>query len=576
MAESTRLRASVVLAAYAEPLVEGGRVIVFGDALSPLPERLVERGARLVHVYDADPTRVAEAATRNTSRNIAFAPLGDTGIAVREGSFDLAVVENLAHHKPGELLRRVARVLSQRGAALIACPNPEATNPLLPAEHQDEALDYYGLYDAAAGHFEHVRMLGQAPFVGYAVVDFTQTDDPEPSFDAAFIPGGAEDPEWFVALASQRDVALEQFTIVQLPVQEAIDTTRVTELRAQLTAARTAERQARDRMAQVESATQESNRRRRERSAEEGELGRVRAQLAKRDQWLEQLEERATTADARADEAQAQLESLKEELDRAQQQRDQLVRERDAATRERSQLVRDRDAATGERDQLVRDRDQVASERDAARAHANQADRNAEKTRERIGSLEQRLAQLVGIEKDTSLDLERLETQLAERGMEILKLQAALREASRAGRDLLIQLEDARATIETEVPGEDADESSVVSGEQSAVAESPAPSTDADPTAAPPGVRDELERMAAIQAKQEADLAAAEWTIQQLLSQVETTAGPEVADLMGQLHTARVELQRQSVLLQQKMTIESHNHSGALRASSDKASEPDR
>jgi len=63
MPELQPLRASIALAAYAEPIVAAGRVLVVGEATTPLVERLLERGARLVHVVDADSSRVAEAAT---------------------------------------------------------------------------------------------------------------------------------------------------------------------------------------------------------------------------------------------------------------------------------------------------------------------------------------------------------------------------------------------------------------------------------------------------------------------------------------------------------------------------------
>ena len=54
-----RVSPSLALAAYAEAWISGAKVIVFGNALSPLPERLLERGARHVHVYDSDAERVA-------------------------------------------------------------------------------------------------------------------------------------------------------------------------------------------------------------------------------------------------------------------------------------------------------------------------------------------------------------------------------------------------------------------------------------------------------------------------------------------------------------------------------------
>jgi len=61
---------SIILAAYAEALVDGRRVVVFGDATSAVAAELVERGARNVHVYDREPSRAALAAGQNRSKQI--------------------------------------------------------------------------------------------------------------------------------------------------------------------------------------------------------------------------------------------------------------------------------------------------------------------------------------------------------------------------------------------------------------------------------------------------------------------------------------------------------------------------
>ena len=162
MVEPSSIRANVALAAYAEPLAEGHRVIVFGDASSGISEHLLDRGARLIHVYDPEPSRVAEAAARNTSRNVSFAPLSDGGLAIRDGTFELAIVDDLSQlPEPEALLRRVKRTLAPRGAALIASPNPDVTVRLLPEVRRGTAFDYYALYDLIAGEFEHITMLGE-------------------------------------------------------------------------------------------------------------------------------------------------------------------------------------------------------------------------------------------------------------------------------------------------------------------------------------------------------------------------------------------------------------------------------
>src|SRR5690606_7092431 len=132
-------------------------------------------GARLVHVYDSDLTRVAEASARGSSGEIAFAPLGQSGVAVRDGAFDVGIIENLAAADDAQALtRRVRRASAPRGVAVVACPNLELQAVVLPdAESARSGATYFELYEIVSREFDEVRMVGQTPFVGYALADFT-------------------------------------------------------------------------------------------------------------------------------------------------------------------------------------------------------------------------------------------------------------------------------------------------------------------------------------------------------------------------------------------------------------------
>ncbi len=300
------LRPSAALIAYAEPYIAGRRVLVFGDATSSLAEQLLDRGARLVHMYDPDPARVAEAATRNTESRVSLAPLSEGGLAAREGAFDCALVEDLSAlpHRAAAL-RSLRRALSPRGIALIAAPNPDAERRLIGAAAGHGDLDYYGLYDAVAAELDHVRMLGQTPFVGYAIVDFAPAGEPQPAFDSSLVPGGAEEPEQYIALASMHEASLEEMTIVQLPLA-AVSLAGTDE--GALRAARAAERRAQKRISGLELELR--------RARESGDdLERLQTELDRRDSWIRELEERAATADARADEAEAELETARERIE---------------------------------------------------------------------------------------------------------------------------------------------------------------------------------------------------------------------------------------------------------------------
>jgi hypothetical protein len=311
MVASFSMSPSVALAAFADSLLAGHNVLVFGRATNCLWEKLLERGARLVHVCDPDPARVAEAAARNTRQAVSFAPLpNQVSLALRDGAFDVGFIDNLS--ALGDLpatLRSMRRALSARALAFIAAPNPEASEALLPdANPQREALDYYSLYDAVHHEFPIVRMLGQMPFVGYTIAELAMLDEVEPSLDAGFVPSGTEEPEWFVAVASARPFDIGNFTVVQLPFEEVLAHGCERQLREQLRAARGAERIAVQRLARLEAQQHQL--------AESAVQAQQDAGLQGR---LQTLEQQLTTEQSRAERAEAQLAGTERQLHEALQ-----------------------------------------------------------------------------------------------------------------------------------------------------------------------------------------------------------------------------------------------------------------
>ena len=293
---SSAIEPAIVLAAYAEPVASGRRVLFIGPAISALPERLLERGARLVHVCDPDPVRVAEATAKNRSKDISFSALADGHFALRDGAFDVCIVEDAGISDPVALVKKIRRALTPRGVALLASPNPETRVPLLPHRPSGAiSLDYYALYDAVKTEFEHVRMLGQAPFVGYVIADFAPEGVPEPSLDTAFLPAGAEEPELFIAVASQQPVELEAFSVVQLPYRSVISGANSGDAEA-LRRARGEALQVRTKLSEVEAA-----------------LATEKQAIASRDAKLREAETRVFARDA-------ELVALRQELEHKNQQ----------------------------------------------------------------------------------------------------------------------------------------------------------------------------------------------------------------------------------------------------------------
>jgi len=226
------LHPSIVLPAYIEPLIRGRRVAVLGDATVGLAEELAQRGARLVHAYDPDPARAAEALARlpaGRTHQISFAVLaGDLG--VRDGAFDAVIVPDLAIFlDPTELMRRVRKLCAAAGVAVVVAPNVRTGARLLlpetPAGSTPRATappGYYELYDLVSLQFPKVRMVGQAPFVGYTVADFAPGSEPEVSVDTSLLTA-SEEPEYFIAVAGERTVSLEAYAVIELPWAEVIE-----------------------------------------------------------------------------------------------------------------------------------------------------------------------------------------------------------------------------------------------------------------------------------------------------------------------------------------------------------------
>jgi SAM-dependent methyltransferase len=450
------LTSSAALAAFIEPFIEGRRALVFGSALASTPRLLLERGARLVHVCDPAPLRVAEAAERAAAPGLSFSTFSDETLASREGGFDCVLVENLGAFDARAVVARAKRLLAPRGVALFVTPNREATAPLLPPPEPSAApLDYYALYDLVAGEFEHVRMLGQAPFVGYAVVDFAPEAAPEPLIDSEFIPRGSEEPELFIALASRHRTGLPGYAVVQLPLHRVLSGGAVSP-RAAL-------------------------------PAEPVPSVDLARKIKQQETWITELEARAETADERADDAEEELERVRAELASARRELPKTpppvasAAPEPAARRELEQQtarLRELEQQNTRLHELERQNTRLHElERQNARLHElerqnarlHELEPALAKLRELEARLAERDARLAELEaaatahavrvaerdrrladlesagtNDDGAELDALERQLVERGHELRRLERAVLETERVGRELLEELERAR------------------------------------------------------------------------------------------------------------------------------------
>ncbi|HET9959524.1 MAG TPA: hypothetical protein VFQ61_33765 [Polyangiaceae bacterium] len=399
------LSPSLPLVAYAEALCNSAHVLFVGDARSGVPEALVERGARWVHVCDPDSARQSEAAARSQHKAVTFGRLDEGPLSLRDGFFDLVLLEDLSRAPdPAAVLTPLARLLAPRGVALIGAPNRSVTEPWLLTSSEGEAssVDYYRLYELVSSTWPAVRMLGEVPFVGYAIVDFSAEDEPSPVLDTSLLGGSAEEPEYFIALAGRERRALDEYMVVQVRAAELrtaeVPSTepRSTELRstdrasvtppaavpavspelarspAQSAGGKSAAPQLTPRppVAQPAAALSSADL---ERLARVSELER---RVAQQESWIQQVEAQAAAADERADAAETELDSLKERLGNLTQnhgqERTALVRERDALKRDVERLSR---RANDQEDLLVAKQAELTTKQEELKA--KQAELNA-------------------------------------------------------------------------------------------------------------------------------------------------------------------------------------------------------
>ncbi len=429
MAEQATLTAAAALAAFAEPLASGRRVLVVGSALSPLPELLLERGARVVHVADPESARAAQASAAAGSNKLSFGPWSD-GLPLRDAAFDLVLIENLSALDPVRALREARRLLATRGVAIVSCPNREVARPLLPPSLPSSTeLDYYSLYDAVAAEFQQVRMLGQAPFVGYAIAEFSPEGEVEPVIDSAFLPRGSEEPEYFIALAAQHRAPAEAYSLVQLPAVDVLVGSAGAGAGAELERLRSDERQHRRRIAELESMLKRG-----------GQGGAVTTslehKLSRQDAWIRELESRAATADERADQSELELEELRQELERL----------RAAPAPAPSPAQPQAPSPELEAELAAKNAELAAKSQELAGVQAELVAAS-----EKQGGLERKLEGLLGVEDSaTSDEIARLEQQLAERGHEVRRLERDMREAERVGKELVGRLKLGNGTAGTQ------------------------------------------------------------------------------------------------------------------------------
>jgi SAM-dependent methyltransferase len=529
---------------YSEDLAHGARTAIFGSATVGLAEELALRGARVVHVYDVDAARVAEATARSHDRSIFYALLPEGGdIGVRDGAFDFVLVPDLSlFADPVSIVALVRRVVSPLGAALIASPNSDAKAPLLPIRDPRQALGYYELYETIAAQFQSVRMIGQAPFVGYAVAELS-VEDPEPTIDSSLAESEGKEPDWFLALASDRNLRLDPFALIELPIQHfaaaargasADDVVASAAPESGTSAAGSGTVLINILEAEREAALESLRQQEQAIDVERFRADRAVQELVAAREEVELLRERCRAMGERAGEEEARRSALESRLEQARHDPElAALRERLRASQERQDpelaALRERLRASQERHDAelaaLRERLRTSEERqdpelavlrERLRASEERQDPELAALRERLHASEERVRALDAAARVVAAEHEgevaKLETLLRDRGREIQELRAEIDRREKLVREL-VMTNFSTGPVETPpAPSSELQNGSAEVANGSKPLETPPgidPSLVADLSA-------RLGRLASDAARREADLVGARWRIAQL------------------------------------------------------------
>jgi hypothetical protein len=192
---------------YAEALATGATVMVFGDAANGVGELLLTLGARSVTVRDPDAARARRLASGSPGVSIEPYASERSGL----GGVDLAIVPDLGlFAQSTEVVAALKGLVGDDGVVLLGAQNRET------ADDPAHAFEYYELFDRVAGAFRYVTMLAELSFEGVALVALGEEDEAAVSVDTQ-LAGPSRVPQRFLVVASQREVALDPYMVVELP-----------------------------------------------------------------------------------------------------------------------------------------------------------------------------------------------------------------------------------------------------------------------------------------------------------------------------------------------------------------------
>jgi hypothetical protein len=201
------------------------------------------------------------------------------------------------------------------------------------------AFEYYELFDLLAAHFTAVTMVAELPFHGVALVALGEDGESSGVSVDTQLAGDARVADRFLVVASQRDVAPQPYTVVELPreLQKEDDAELPAALRAQVARTEEVEATLRDRDRQVADLS--------------SQVERLQATARAASVAASELQE----VSRRAESTEARAMAFERELAQMGEANAVEIRRFEDILRERSQAARSLEVELARRDQMVRE-----------------------------------------------------------------------------------------------------------------------------------------------------------------------------------------------------------------------------
>ncbi|HKE18092.1 MAG TPA: methyltransferase domain-containing protein [Kofleriaceae bacterium] len=210
---------------YLIDLLPGKRVLEVGCGVGDGAQFLADHGAARVVGVDRSMASINEARNRHRQTNLEFRCEEIGSIELDDGSFDcIFVPDGIEVLRRGSVLGELRRLLAA-GGHLVVC-GQSADRRGSPG-----GASFYEFRERLERLFAPVRMVAQAPFVGFSLVEYAGSsaggDDPlvETNLDTSLmeLSGGEPEPSDYVAVCGGPARRVRGYTVVQVPERDGVE-----------------------------------------------------------------------------------------------------------------------------------------------------------------------------------------------------------------------------------------------------------------------------------------------------------------------------------------------------------------